>query len=170
MLARVSVLTALLLALWLPAQAQFATPTLPFVQVGAAGVPGVGVQVGFGTPAFTVLTREGALYTEYRFNSEANDGRDGFLVGLGIGGSLRVLRALTVLADLRTGPFDLDLGLRLGPSFFFSEGESARNKARSFNLFAEPFVRGSARLGRRVVYAEAGTQRAHLRFGLLLGL
>ena len=157
------------------ARAQFATPSLPFVQIGVAatpglaGTPGAGVQVGFATPAFAVLTREGALYAEY---APAADGDvERLLVGLGLGGSVRVLRALTVIADLDAGPFDLDVGFRFGPSFRFSFSEqTAASKARSFGLFGEPFARGSARWGRRVVYVEAGTHPARLRAGLLLGL
>lgn len=170
MTVRLVLLAALLLAVGLPVRAQFATPSLPFVQFGAAGTPGIGVQVGFATPAFTVLTREGALYADYepRFLDE-DAGR--LLVGLGLGGSVRVLRVLTVLADVDTGPYDLDVGFRFGPSFFFSFFEqTAASKARSFRLFGDSFVRGSAQLGRRVVYVELGTQPAHLRAGLLLGL
>ncbi len=173
MLARSVVLAAfavLGLAGCLPARAQFATPSVPFVQLGAAGTPGVGVQVGFATPAFTVLTREGALYADYepRFVDE-EAGR--LLVGLGLGGSVRVLRVLTVLADVDPGPYDLDVGYRFGPSFFFSFFEqTAASKARSFRLFGDPFLRGSVRLGQRVAYVELGAQPAHLRAGLLIGL
>ena len=39
-----------------------------------------------------------------------------------------------------------------------------------FRLFTEPFVRGSVRFTRRVVYVELGTQPSHLRAGLMLGL
>ncbi len=168
--ARHALLVALFLVLCLPAQAQFATPSLPFVQLGASGLPGVGGQAGFATPAFTVLTREGMLYADYepRFLDE-DGGR--LLVGLGLGGSVRVLRVLTVIADVNTGPYDFDVGFRFGPSFFFSFFEqTAASKARSFRLFAEPFMRGSARLGRRVVYVELGAQPGHLRAGLLFGL
>ena len=161
---------ALVLALCPGARAQFATPSLPFVQAGVAGAPGVGVQAGFATPAFNVLTREGALYAEYDPSGVGE--METLRVGLGLGGSVRVLRALTVLADLDAGPFDLDLGFRFGPSFLFSLSgdETAESKARSFTLFAEPFARGSVRLGRRVLYLEAGTHPARLRAGLLLGL
>ena len=160
-------LAAVLLAA--PARAQFATPTLPFVQLGLAGTPGAGVQAGFASPALTVLTREGALYADYAPRFVGEEGR--LLVGLGLGGSVRVLRILTVLADYDAGPYDLDVGFRFGPSFFFSFfEETAAGKARSFRLFADPFARASVRLDRRVVYVELGTQPSHLRAGLLLGL
>jgi hypothetical protein len=150
------------------AQAQFATPTLPFVQLGLKGLPGAGVQGAFVMPAATVFTREGALYLDYVPDFE---GVEGLLVGLGLGGSVRVFRTLTVLADYDAGPYDLDLGFRFGPSFFFSFTErAAASKARSFRLFTEPFVRGSVRLNRRVLYVELGTRPSHLRAGLLLGL
>jgi hypothetical protein len=154
------------------AHAQFATPTLPFVQLGLKGAPGVGAQGAFVTPAAAVFTQEGALYLDYLPEFE---GVDGLLVGLGVGASVRVLRALTVLADYDAGRYDLDVGFRFGPSFFFSFTErAAASKARSFRLFTEPFLRGSVRLdrrsGARVVYVEVGTRPSHLRAGLLLGL
>lgn len=152
-----------------PVRAQFATPTLPFVQLGLTGTPGVGVQVAFATPALTVFTQEGSLYADYAPRFVGEEGR--LLVGLGLGGSVRVLRILTVVADYEAGPYDLDVGFRFGPSFFFSFfEETAASKARSFRLFAEPFVRGAIRFDRRVVYVELGTQPSHLRAGLLLGL
>lgn len=163
-------LAALLLALGAgSAHAQFATPTLPFVQLGVGGTPGIGVQTAVVTPAATVFTREGALYADYAPRFIGDDGR--LLVGLGLGGSVRVLRVLTVLTDYDAGPYDLDVGFRFGPSFFFSFFETtAASKARSFRLFTEPFVRGSVRLDRRVIYVEVGTQPSHLRAGLLFGL
>lgn len=164
-------LVLLLLALLAaPAAAQFATPTLPVVQLGAGLAPGAGVQAGIALPAFVILTREAAVYADYepRFLDE-EAGR--LLVGLGVGGSVRVLRALTVLADYDAGPYDLDVGFRFGPSFFFSFfEESAASQARSFRLFAEPFVRGSLQLNRRAVYVELGTQPARIRGGLLFVL
>jgi len=168
MLARLFIL--LLLALSAESvHAQFATPTLPFVQVGVAGTPGVGLQVGFAQPSGTVFTQEGALYADYAPRFFGDEGR--LLVGLGLGGSIRVLRVLTVLADYDPGRYDLDVGFRFGPSFFFSFFETtAASKARSFRLFTEPFVRGSMRFNQRVVYVELGTQPSHLRAGLLLGL
>ena len=151
------------------ARAQFATPTLPFVQIGAGVTPGVGIQAGFVTPAATVFTQEGILYADYSPRFIGDDGR--LLVGLGVGGSVRVLRILTVLADYDPGRYDLDVGFRFGPSFFFSFFETtAASKARSFRLFTDPFVRGSMRFTRRVVFVELGTQPSHLRAGLLFGL
>ena len=152
-----------------PTAAQFATPSLPFVQVGIGATPGIGVQAGFATPALTVLTQEASFYADYTPRFVGSDGR--LLVGLGLGASVRVLRVLTVVADYDAGPYDLDVGFRFGPSFFFSFfEETAASKARSFRLFAEPFARGSLNFGRRVVYVEIGTQPSHLRAGLLLGL
>ena len=153
-----------------PAAAQFATPTLPTLQVGAGLTPGTGLQAGFVSPGFTILTREVMFYADYepRFLGE-DAGR--LLVGLGVGGSVRVLRALTVVADFDAGPYDLDAGFRFGPSFFFSFfEETAAGKARSFRLFGDPFVRGSLRFERRVLYVEVGTQPSHLRGGLLFVL
>lgn len=163
----VPLLLALLAA---PAAAQFATPTLPTVQLGAALTPGVGAQAGIALPGFTIFTREAMLYADYepRFLDE-DAGR--LLVGLGVGGSVRVLRALTVISDFDAGPYDLDVGFRFGPSFFFSFfEETAASQARSFRLFGEPFVRGSIRFERRLVYVELGTHPSRLRGGLLFVL
>ena len=153
-----------------PAAAQFATPTLPTLQLGVGLTPGTGIQAGFVSPGFTILTREAVLYADYepRFLDE-DAGR--LLVGLGVGGSVRVLRALTVIADFDAGAYDLDVGFRFGPSFFFSFFEqTAASKARSFRLFGDPFVRGSLRFTRRVAYVEVGTQPSHVRAGLLFVL
>ena len=164
-------LVPLLLALLAsPALAQFATPTLPTVQLGATLAPGAGVQAGVALPAFTVLTREAVFYADYepRFLDE-DAGR--LLVGLGVGGSVRVLRALTVVGDYDAGPYDLDVGFRFGPSFFFSFFEqTAASQARSFRLFGDAFVRGSIRFERRVAYVELGTHPSRIRGGLLFVL
>lgn len=170
MLARLSFVIVLAAGLGVaPTRAQFATSTLPFVQIGLAGTPGVGIQAGFASPTFTVLTREGSLYADYAPRFVGSEGR--LLVGLGLGGSVRVLRTLALVTDFDPGSYDLDVGFRFGPSFFFSFfEETAASKARSFRLFAEPFARGSLRFGRRVVYVEVGTQPSHLRAGLLLAL
>lgn len=167
---RLSACLVLVLLGTAPAAAQFATPTLPTLQLGLGLTPGTGLQAGYVSPAFTILTREAVLYADYepRFLDE-DAGR--LLVGLGVGGSVRVLRALTVIADFDAGGYDLDAGFRFGPSFFFSFfEETAASKARSFRLFAEPFVRGSLRFSRRVIYVEVGTQPSHVRGGLLFVL
>lgn len=166
-----SLLVALALLAALPARAQFATPTRPAVQLGGTLTPGVGAQVALLTPFATVLTREAALYADYEPRFLGEDGGR-LLVGLGVGGGVRVLRILTIFADYDAGPYDLDAGFRFGPSFFFSFFEqTAASKARSFALFVEPFVRGSVRLeSGAVLYGELGTHPSRLRAGLMLGL
>ncbi len=152
-----------------PARAQFGTPATEFLQAGVGLTPGVGVQVGFATPALTVLTREGAFYADYRFG-DAQDAR--LLVGLGVGGSLRVLRVLLIATDFDPGPYDVDAGLRFGPSFAFSFiEETAATRARQFRLFADLFVRGSVQLrSGRILFAEIGTQPGWIRGGLVVAL
>lgn len=153
------------------ARAQFATPTRPALHLGGALGPGLGGQVTFLLPFEALLTREATLYADYapRFTGEGG-GR--LLVGMGVGAGVRAVRVLTVLADLEAGPYDLDVGFRFGPSFFFSFYEqTAASKARSFALFVEPFVRGSVRLeSGHVLYAELGSHPSRLRAGLSLGL
>jgi hypothetical protein len=152
-----------------PARAQFGTEAERFLQAGAAVGPGLGVQAGLALPALTVLTREAVLYADYRLGGSEEQR---LLVGLGLGGSLRVLRVLVIVADVTPGPFDVDVGLRLGPSFAFSfVEETAATQARQFRLFGDTYVRGSVALrGGRILYAELGSQPGRLRSGILLAL
>lgn len=149
------------------AAAQFATPTAPFVQAGAGAAPGLGVQVGLSSPALTVFTQEGMLYADYRYGADER-----LLVGFGVGGSVRLLRIVTVVADAEPAPLELDAGLRFGPSFAFAFAEqTAATQVRQFRLFADPFVRGVTRLGGSLVgYAELGWQPGRMRVGFLAGI
>jgi len=162
-------LLLLALALAAPARAQFATEADRLVQAGGALAPGLGVHAGLVLPAAFVLTREAVLYADYQLGAREEQR---LLVGLGVGGGVRVLRALVIVADVAPGPFDLDVGLRFGPSFAFSFiEETAATKARQFRLFGDPYVRGSAVLpSGRIVYAELGTQPGRLRAGLQFAL
>lgn len=152
-----------------PAVAQFATPATQFLQVGLTAGPGLGTQVGFALPAATVFTREAVMYAEYRLGTQEEQR---LLVGLGVGGSLRVLRIAYIIFDYAPGPFELDAGLRFGPSFAFSFiEETAATKARQFRLFADPFVRATVELETgRLLYTELGTQPGSFRIGLVLAL
>lgn len=162
-------LLLLLAAAAAPASAQDATFPSGFVQIGAAGVPGAGVQAGMVLPALAIFTREVMLHGHYRFGAAEDQI---LLVGLGVGGSIRLLRIVYIIVDQAPGPFEFDAGLRFGPSFAFSFIEqTAATRARQFRLFADPFLRGTMTVGQnRVVFGEIGTQQGWLRVGLVVGL
>jgi hypothetical protein len=101
----------------------------------------------------------------------------GVLPGTGgiVGYAAPRLSVLTVEGALYadyTGALDLDLGLRLGPSFYYAFFErSAEEEARSFRVMLDTFARGTYRLGGgRVVFVEVGSQAPGLRGGLSVGL
>lgn len=152
-----------------PAAAQFLTPAAPWLQAGATIGPGAGMQAGMALPTLTIFTREAMLYADYRFGAPEEQR---LLVGLGVGGSIRVLRIVFILLDEAPGPLELDAGLRFGPSFAFSFIEqTAATRARQFRLFADLFARGTFEVGERaLVFGELGTQTGWLRGGLVVPL
>ena len=138
----------------------------PRLYVAVGVIPGVG-GLALGTdPVFDVFTRELALYADYVPRVTGGAGR--LRTAVGIGGSIRALRIYEIVRDSDTGPLDLDLGLRLGPSFYTAFFEqSARSRSRAFSVMLDPFARGTLRLGSgRVVFAEAGSQSPSFRLGL----
>ncbi|WP_412061442.1 hypothetical protein [Rubrivirga sp. IMCC45206] len=161
----------LLSLLALPASAQ--TDPLgsrPRVYVGAGVGPGVG-GVALGTvPTFTVFTREVAVYADYVPRVTGGSGR--LVTAVGVGGAIRVLRIADVVRNRDPGAVDLDLGLRIGPSFYTAFFEqSAESRSRAFSVMLDPFARGTLRIGSgRVVFAEVGTQSPAFRAGLSTSL
>lgn len=137
------------------------------VQIGLGLNPGAGIALGASAPALAVFTREATLYADY--TPRAVGGRR-LRVSLGVGGSVRVLRIASVVGDFDASRFDLNAGVRLGPSFaFFQETPAAR--AQAFSVMLDPFIRGSlAFSARRVLFAEIGTQAPTLRGGLSVRL
>lgn len=160
-------LLALLAAILTPASAQeVSLGDRPRVSVGAGIGPGIGV-IAMGTdPVLTVLTREVTLYADYVPRVTGGSGR--LVTAVGIGGSIRVLRVLDIVRDTNPGRLDVDLGIRIGPSFYTAFFEqTAESRSRAFSVMLDPFARGTARLGSgRVVFAEVGTQGPALRGGL----
>ncbi len=141
-----------------PAAAQ--TPLGKQVQVGAAGLPGVGLQAGY-LAAQNFFTREINLVADlssFRSNGDVQ-------TALAIGGSVRIMGIGRTIGNAYYRGWDLDVGARIGPGLLFEFRESRADKNRRFSLFLEPFVRVVARPGRTAFYAELGAQRPVLRAG-----
>ncbi|MDX1421366.1 MAG: hypothetical protein R3181_15475 [Rubricoccaceae bacterium] len=162
-------LLPLLLLLALPAAAQD-LGAVPRLNLGAGVLPGTGGFVGYTAPRLTVFTVEGALYADYTPRVVGGSGR--LLAAVGLGGGVRALRLAGLVSEVETDALDLDLGLRLGPSFYTAFFErTAEEEARSFRVMLEGFARGTLALGSgAVVFAELGGQAPRLRGGLSLGL
>lgn len=132
------------------------------VQAGVAVFPGAGVVVGYVLPRgfYTV----GAV--AYGDATPSFSGGEGsLLVSFGLGGSIRPLGVYRLLANAEDPGYDLDLGVRVGPSLFFPYGESSRRQ-NPFSLFIEPFARITSTFGNRTGFVEVGIQRPILRAGL----
>lgn len=142
----------------------------PRLYVGVGVVPGVGGVALGADPVLDVFTRELALYADYVPRVTGGAGR--LRTAVGIGGSVRALRIVEIVRNSDPGPLDLDLGIRLGPSFFTAFFEqSAQSRSRAFSVMIDPFARGTLRLGGgRVVFVEAGSQSPSFRAGLSAAL
>ena len=159
--------TALLLLLAaVPASGQNALGDRPRVYVGGGFGPGFGVIGEASLPTVSVLTREVVVYADYVPRVTGGSGR--LVTAVGVGGSVRVLRAYDIVMDRPPRRLDVDLGLRLGPSFYTAFFEqTAESRSRAFSVMLDPFARGTYRLGSdRVVFAEVGAQGPVLRAGL----
>ena len=160
--AKTPALIAVIVGLFaMPAAAQIAPA--PHVQLGIGVVPGIGLEAGYVSPR-SFYTVEGVLYV---------DGSPGFAGGQGsvqisggLGGAIRILGIMRVIGSPENVERDFDVGLRFGPSLFFTVGESSREE-NPFSLFLEPFLRFSSAFGEdRMYFAELGIQRPFLRAGL----
>lgn len=58
-----------------------------------------------------------------------------------VGGALRIMGARRTVLQLAESPWNLDAGLRLGPSILFRFEESRIDRNKRFTLLADPFVR-----------------------------
>lgn len=153
----------LLLLVSAAAAAQGSTPRV----YGAVGLaPGVGAFVGTTQPVGFVAA-EAALGVDVRF---VGTGR--VLTSLGLGGSVRLARIAAEARRATPGVTDLDVGLRIGPSFYVAFGEpTAASEARAFGVMSDAFARASRRSpSGRVVFAEVGTQAPAFRIGLSTGV
>ncbi len=135
------------------------------VYLGAGVGPGVGVVAEGTTPVLGVLTREIVVYADYVPRVTGGSGR--LLTAVGVGGSVRLLRVADVVQNRDGGPLDVDVGLRIGPSFYTAFFEqTAESRSRAFSVMLDPFVRASLRRGGRVFFAELGPQSPSLRAGV----
>ncbi|GAB5535448.1 MAG: hypothetical protein Rubg2KO_16970 [Rubricoccaceae bacterium] len=156
------------LAVSAPAQAPLGNDTRLY---GGPGLgPGFGAVAIASDPVLILLTREAALYVDYVPPVVGGSGR--ILTSVGIGGSIRAWRTAGVLMDFEPGRYDLDTGVRIGPSFYTLFGEqTAESDAKAFRIMFDPFVRGAIRLGSsRVVFAELGFEAPALRAGLAVSI
>ena len=140
------------------------------VFVGGGVGPGAG-GVAVVSDTFLGLTvREAAVYLDYVPRVTGGSGR--LLSSVGVGGGVRVLRVAAIVLDEDVGRFDLDAGLRIGPSFYTAFFEqTADGEARAFGIFTDLWARGAMRLdGGAAVFAELGTHAPGLRGGIALAL
>lgn len=88
-------------------------------------------------------------------------------VSAGFGGSLRPMGILREIGRADYS-YDLDVGIRVGPSLFFKQNASRADKNRQFSLFVDPFVRYSHQVfPTDQIYVELGPQRPRMRLGLI---
>lgn len=142
----------------------------PRVYVGAGFGPGAGV-VAMGTvPTLNLLTREAVVYLDYVPRVTGGSGR--LVTAVGVGGGVRALRIVDIVRNQDPGPVDVDLGLRIGPSFYTAFYEqTAESRSRAFSVMLDPFVRATLRRSSgRVFFAEVGTQGPAFRAGLSTSL
>ena len=137
------------------------------LNVAVGGFPGMGVVAVHSTPILFVFTREVAVFGDYTVG-----GSNRLLVAVGVGGSVQLARILEIVQNRNIGAMGLDVGIRLGPSFYYAFSEqSAEEEARSFRVMFDPFVRGTYRTrGGRVLFAEIGAGAPNLRAGVSFGL
>lgn len=139
----------------------------PRVYVGGGFGPGFGGVIEGTDPVFSVFTREIVLYADY-VPRVVVGGSGRLVTAVGIGGSLRALRVADVVRNRDPGALDVDLGIRIGPSFYtaFFE-ETAESRSRAFSVMLDPFARVTLRRGSgRVFFAEVGPQSPSFRAGL----
>jgi hypothetical protein len=164
-----SALLVLFLLLFVPQRsaAQSGAAGGAFVQTGLAVLPGVGLEVGYVGPK-TIFTVEGLLYIESTPTFLGGPGNAKF--SLGLGGAVRPLGVVRTIGETDYA-YDIDVGIRFGPSLFFANNATRADKNQQFSLFLEPFARFTTRLNNgRIIFAEAGTQRPFLRLGIWLRL
>jgi hypothetical protein len=136
------------------------------LHVGGGLYPGTGLFAAGVRPHFSAITTEGALYADYQ--PRVLGGRGRLLVAVGAGGSIRVLRALSIARGSELMPgVELDLGARVGPAFYYAFFEqTAEAETRAFRVMFDPFARLVVPLAGRRAFVELGGQGPQLRAGV----
>lgn len=140
------------------------------LQVGLGLAPGIGFQVGYVIPV-TFVTGEAMGY--FNFSPGYGGGEGNIQLAAAVGGSMRIFQILRETGAESVRDYDLDIGMRLGPEFFIALTPEDRpvDPTQTFNLFAEPYARGTTTIRRgRVVYLEVGIRPPLFRGGLMFGL
>lgn len=141
------------------------TPSTTRLQAGLGVLPGIGVQGAYLLPG-RFFTREGVLYVDW--SPKFVGGEEATVqLSASVGGSVRIMGLIRFFSPDTEGAYDVDAGLRIGPSLFFSTRESRAEKNQRFSLFVEPFARFSSTFGSgQTFFLEVGTWRPILRAGL----
>ncbi len=133
------------------------------LQAGFAVWPGIGSQVNY-VDVHAVYTIESAVYSELQ--PSLGRSRTSLVVSGGVGVSFRPLGVLRVLGQADYG-YDVDVGVRFGPSLFFTRRATRADKNKQFRLFLDPFLRLTRpRPSGSIYYVEIGPLRPALRLGL----
>ena len=113
-----------------------------------------------------MFTREVVVYADYVPRVTGGSGR--LVTALGVGGSVRLLRVYEVVQNRDGSPLGVDVGMRIGPSFYTAFFEqTAESRSRAFSVMLDPFGRVTLRRpSGRVFFAEVGTQGPAFRAGL----
>lgn len=154
--------TLVLVILFSCAGSRIAATQPAALQAGLGAWPGIGVQAGY--------LRTGSVYSlEIVLYASSSPWRQEIplFVSAGFGGTLRPMGILREIgrADYE---YDLDVGIRVGPSLFFKQNASRADKNRQFSLFVDPFVRYSHQVfPTDQIYVELGPQRPRMRIGLI---
>ncbi len=136
------------------------------IQLGAAALPGVGVQLGY-LDVGDLFTREATVsgHLRPRFASDEED----LQVSAGVGVGLRVVGGLETLTLIYPRKWDLHLGLRFGPSLLFRRNETPAERNQRFSLFIDPFLRFTLTpRGSQTYFLEAGVHKPVIRAGVWL--
>ncbi len=134
-----------------------------YLQAGIGAIPGIGIQGGYVAPA-SFYTVEGILYVDG--SPPFAGGQGSIQLSGGLGGAIRILGIVRAVGSPAYDGRDFDIGLRFGPSLFFTVGESSRDE-NPFSLFLEPFLRATSTFGGdHIFFAELGIQRPILRAGI----
>ena len=135
------------------------------VYAGVGFGQGVGVVAEGVSPVLDVFTREASVGLVYR--SGTNGGSSRLVGSAGIGVGLRLLRAASIARARGIPSGDLDVGIRVGPSFSLALGDQTEaQRARAFAVFADPFVRATRRLRGVDAFLELGAHEPTLRVGV----